>query len=229
MSERAAGEVPPSRGLLAFSLIQTALDWVFPPRCVGCGALDTLWCDRCQARLEAVPIKLSRHALPPLTSSAATSDHMGSLRAAIHALKYEHARSLAIPLGDRLAACYRLLGWTVDMIVPVPLHTTREREREYNQSQLIGERMAQALSLPCFPTALTRRRATPSQVGLTRAQRQQNMADAFRADPALTAGQRILLIDDVQTTGATFQASARALLNVDAVAVYGLTVTAARL
>lgn len=89
--------------------------------------------------------------------------------------------------------------------------------------------MAHSLSLSCFPSALTRWRSTAAQVGLSRSERQHNLQDAFHADASLTFGQRILLIDDVQTTGATLQAAAHALFNVGAVAVYGLTVTAARL
>jgi ComF family protein len=229
MPDNADREVPPSSGFLVFRALHAALDWVFPPHCAGCGTVDTTWCDACRRRLDAVPISPRRRRLPPLNAVAASGSHSGMLRAAIHALKYDHAHALAAPIGDRLAACFRLSGWTVDMIIPVPLHTTRLRERGYNQSQLIGERMALTLSLPCFPTALTRRRSTASQVGLSRDQRQQNLADAFYADPMLVAGRRLLLIDDVQTTGATLQAAAHALLNVNAVAVYGLTVTAARL
>ncbi len=209
--------------------MNAALDWVFPPRCVGCDTVDTIWCDRCQAQLDAEPISPRTRRLPPLNALAATATHGGILQHSIHALKYADARALAVPLGDRLAVSYRLLGWTLDMIIPVPLHTTRLRERGYNQSQLIGERMAQSLSLPCFPSALTRVRSTASQVGLSRSERQQNLHDAFHADPRLISGQRILLIDDVQTTGATLQEAAHALFNVGAVAVYALTVTAARL
>ncbi len=222
-------EVPPKTGLLFYQWVNTALDLVFPPRCAGCGAVDSLWCGRCQAAIERVPLTAQMYKLHPLTASAATSDHSGILQQAIHALKYEHTRTVAVSLGDRLTACYRLLGWAVDMIVPVPLHTTRLRERGYNQSQLIGERMAQLLLLPCVPLTLTRWRSTATQVGLSRSERQHNLQDAFRADPMRASGQRILLIDDVQTTGATLQASAHALFNVGAAAVYSMTVTAARL
>ena len=115
------------------------------------------------------------------------------------------------------------------MIIPVPLHTTRLRERGYNPPQLIGERMAQTNLKTFYPRGANRVRSTASQVGLSRSERQQNLQDAFHADPRLISGQRILLIDDVQTTGATLQEAAHALFNVGAVAVYALTVTAARL
>jgi ComF family protein len=115
------------------------------------------------------------------------------------------------------------------MIVPVPLHTSRLRERGYNQSQLLGEHVAALTGIGCIPAALQRIRATQSQVTMTAQERLTNVRDAFTANPSSAAGRTILLIDDVYTTGATLSACAEALLLVGALAVYGLTVTAARI
>jgi ComF family protein len=121
-----------------------------------------------------------------------------------------------------------LLNWTIDMIVPVPMHTTRLRERGYNQAQLLGEHAAQQLAIPCVPEAVQRLRHTQSQVNLNAQERQANMQDAFEANPQLVSGQTILLIDDVYTTGATLAACAQTALDAGATAVYGLTVTSPR-
>jgi ComF family protein len=209
-------------------LAAAGLDLIFPPRCAGCRRVDTRWCERCQSELAALPVIPRVQSLPPLTASAATGIHEGILQHAVHALKYRRARDLAVPLGDRLAACLERLPWQIDLVIPVPLHTSRIRARGYNQAHLLGEHMARCESLPCVPSALVRLRPTPPQVGLNREQRQKNMEAAFRADAALVAGRRVLLVDDVQTTGATLQSCALAALDAGATAVYSITVSVAR-
>jgi ComF family protein len=212
----------------AARLATAGLDLIFPPRCAGCGRVDARWCERCQRELEALPVNLCIQSLPPLSASAATGIHEGILQHAVHALKYRRARDLAAPLGNRLAACLDQLGWQIDLVIPVPLHTSRIRSRGYNQAHLLGGHMARLESLPCVPSALVRLRPTPPQVGLNREQRQKNMEDAFSADAALVAARRVLLVDDVQTTGATLQSCALAALDAGATAVYSITVSVAR-
>jgi ComF family protein len=178
------------------------------------------------AELQASPLDLHRLRLPPLQFLAATGIHEGKLQQAVHALKYERAHELAAPLGDRLISALASLGWTIDILIPVPLHTARQQERGYNQSQQLGGYMAQVLGIPCDSMALLRWRDTPPQVGLNRAQRQANVRGAFRSQARISGS--VLLIDDVFTTGATMQDCARAAYQAGATAVYGLTVTAAR-
>jgi ComF family protein len=206
-----------------------AADLIFPPRCVGCGRIDTAFCEDCRRAARGVPLVGKVGAIVPLAGAATTAEHRGILREMVQALKYENAQPLARPLGERLAACLDAQEWTIDMIVPVPLHTSRLRERGYNQSQLLGEHVADLTGIRCIPAALRRIRATQSQVTITAQERLTNVRDAFTADPASASGRTILLIDDVYTTGATLRACAEALLLVDAAAVYGLTVTAARI
>lgn len=176
-----------------------------------------------------IPLVGSVTAIPPLAGAATTAEHSGILREMVQALKYENARPVARPLGERLAACLEAQDWMIDIIVPVPLHTSRLRERGYNQSQLLGEHVADRTGIECIPAALRRIRSTQSQVTITAQERLTNVRDAFTADPSPTAGRTILLIDDVYTTGATLNACAEALVLVGAAAVYGLTVTAARI
>jgi ComF family protein len=188
--------------------------------------VDARWCAHCLNELAAVPVDLHHVQLAPLRFLATTGIHEGKLQQAVHALKYEGAAEVIVPLGSRLIAALDSLQWTIDTLVPVPLHTSRQRERGYNQSQQLGGYMAQVLGIPCDPSALLRWRDTPPQVGLNRAQRLANMRGAFKPLGSLSGS--VLLIDDVFTTGATLQACARAAYAAGAGSVYGLTVTAAR-
>lgn len=205
---------------------QFALDLLYPPRCAGCGRIDTRWCSSCQRELDTVPFDLRRGKAAPLQAFAATGIHEGKLQDAVHALKYAGAHDLAAPLGDRLIAALMALGWQIDMILPVPLHSTRQRERGANQAELLTRHVALTLNLPYSHDTLTRWRDTPPQVGLNREQRLENVRDAFRANTQLNG--KVLLVDDVFTTGATLRACAQAAREAGAHAVYGLTVSAAR-
>lgn len=229
---RMSPEAQRDTGLLASyrllrRLINAGLDWVFPPRCVGCGRVDFYWCADCERELAGIPLEISYKAITPLQTIASTGAHRGILREAVQGLKYGGAQLLQRPLGERLIACFDAQGWTINMVVPVPLHTTRLAERGYNQSQLLAEYVASGRSIPSQPAALTRQRNTSSQVGLGAQERLVNVADAFHANSDLVAHQTLLLIDDVCTTGATLSACAQAALEVGAAAVYGLTVTSA--
>lgn len=208
-------------------IFSAGVDLLFPPRCAGCGRVDTRWCAECQAALDATEIDLRRGRLPPFAQSAATGIHEGKLQQAVHALKYADALALAAPLAQRMATSLIPLHWTFDLIAPVPLHPQRLRERGYNQSALLADALAKIAGIPCDLTVFERVRDTPPQVGRSRKERQANVAGAFTADSRI-AGAAALVIDDVFTTGATLQACARAALDAGAGAVYSLTVTVAR-
>lgn len=205
-------------------------DLVFPPRCAACGRADIVWCERCQQELDAVPVSLyiattSTAKGVPL-HVAATGQHAGKVQQAIHALKYYAVPALHQPLAGRLATALTLLRWEVDLIAPVPMHARRLAERGYNQAGLLAESLASAVDIPCDSHLLKRERFTQSQVGLGKAERQANVAEAFSAGNQ-SAGRRVLLVDDVYTTGATLAACVSALAASGAAAVYGLTVSTA--
>ena len=106
----------------------------------------------------------------------------------------------------------------------MPLHPRRERSRGYNQSLLLAREAGKVLGLPVEWNALRRLRPTPSQArSATQEERQANVAGAFVAEPALVQGQRVLVIDDVCTTGATLEACAIAMKQAGATSVWGLT------
>lgn len=150
----------------------------------------------------------------------------GTAREAIHALKFEGQHAIA-GLLSRLLALRALPE--VTLVIPVPLHSARRRERGYDQCVLLARRTAKILGLPCEARALTRVRRTKQQALLPDPEeRLRNVDGAFkvRAD---VEGATVLLIDDVSTTGATLQAAARPLVERGAGAVHGLVFAAARI
>ncbi len=203
------------------------LDLIFPPQCIVCSRVDTPWCPQCQSTLANTPIApITRRHAPPLRGIIATAPHTGLLRTYVHALKYEDARYLAEPLGKRLAQCIHAYKMTYDTIAAVPLHVQRLHERGYNQSKLLTQVAATYLKKSDSSAAIVREQHTRPQVGLNRRQRRSNVSGAFRATASFN-GQRVLLVDDVYTTGATLRACAQALANRGAAAVYAITLTAA--
>lgn len=153
----------------------------------------------------------------------------GALRELVHLLKYRGMEPLAAPLGQRMASvaevppCREILG-RCHAVIAVPLETARKRERGYNQAELLAKVVARQLRLPLLPAGTLRRtRATPSQSGLSREERRENMHGAFSAKHR-SMPKSVLLIDDVMTTGATLDACAQALTAAGAREVVALTV-----
>jgi ComF family protein len=156
----------------------------------------------------------------------------GSIREAIYGLKYDYIRDLAVPLGEMLAEYYGNTPLPADIIVPVPLHRRRQRERGYNQSALLAQQLGAAVQIPVRLDLLRRHRYTRSQTRLNPQQRSQNVHGAFScaSQPGATqaiAGQRLLLIDDVATTGATLHECALVLRDCGARSIWALTLARA--
>jgi ComF family protein len=147
----------------------------------------------------------------------------GVTRKLIHLYKYARIRTLARPLADLLRRGLPL-DEHFDTIVPVPLHWLRQWKRGFNQSELLARALSRRSGIPVL-NALKRSRSTKAQAGLSNHARRQNVAKAFRARPV--EGRRILLIDDVMTTGATATACAQALKRAGAARVAVLTVARA--
>lgn len=152
---------------------------------------------------------LCRRGLRGFDAAYSFGAYEGVLRELIHLFKYARMRPLAGPLGEILARAIPR-DQTFDAVVPVPLHWRRRWQRGFNQSALLAAAIGRRYGIP-VRTALRRVRATPTQAGLTNARRRSNVAGAFRARKAQVAGRRILLVDDVMTTGATAGACAVAL------------------
>jgi ComF family protein len=142
-------------------------------------------------------------------------EHRGAVKKALHLLKFQRRRALARPLGERLAAVF--VPQPGEAIVPVPLHAARQRERGFNQAELL----ARLLPGPVHPEYLRRTHATAHQYQQSDAVRLANVLRAFEAGPV--KGQRIVLVDDIMTTGATLNACAETLRAAGALTVRAVT------
>jgi ComF family protein len=218
------------------------LDLIFPPRCVGCRRPGSDLCPGCRQLLRWQPGPLCpgcgrpagpdgrcgdcRQAPFALEGLRSALDFAGPVRAAIHQFKYRGRRRLTPLLVELMLTAWRSAPLAVDLVVPVPLHPARQAERGYNQAALLAAAFAAVAGLPCAPHALSRTRATRPQAELDARQRRRNVADAFRAE-SLVAGRRVLLVDDVCTTGATLGDCARALRAAGSAGVWAFTLARA--
>ena len=173
------------------------------------------------------PCGRCRRNLSPFEAGASLGPFEGSLRSALHALKYKGHRRAARLLAAALASEPSVQRLLVDgaVLVPVPLHPLRRRERGFNQAELLARELARrATGVLVAPEVLVRRRDTPSQTGLTAAQRRRNVRGAFAIrHRSRVTGQKLILVDDVLTTGATVRECARALRSAGAREVQVLT------
>ncbi len=168
---------------------------------------------------------------PAIDRLVALAFHNGPLRVAIHQLKYRDLRVLAVPLGKLMSDAWidwAIDGNDIDVIAPIPLHPKRLRERGYNQSALLARELGQRLQLPVVEDVLVRTRATAPQVGLDAHQRQENVRDAFRCVGSQANAKRVLLVDDVCTTGATLEAAAVALRDGGTQTIWAYTLARAK-
>jgi ComF family protein len=151
----------------------------------------------------------------------------GPICNALHKLKYRRNLALGDALADHLAEYVYPLEWPIDLVVPVPLGKERAKERGYNQVGLVAMPLALINHWRYSLRALVRTRDTKSQVGLSIAERRENVSGAFVGNQALVHGMNILLMDDVATTGATLSSCAAALRDAGAKSVYALTLARA--
>ncbi len=221
---------------------RTVLNALLPPRCLACAAVVDdagALCGDCFGRMTFVAPPLCAVCGTPFEGPSAGD---GALCGACIAAPPVYARARAVFLydeasrglvlklkhGDRTDAAIHLARWmqrsgagllsACDVMVPVPLHRWRLLLRTYNQAALLANALGRLTGKAVAVDALRRVKATPSQGGLSRAARARNVGGAFAAKGEV-AGKRVLLIDDVFTTGATAEACGRALLDAGAAAV----------
>jgi len=221
-------------------LKRVALDLLFPKWCVGCGKEGEFICCSCQERLVRVSPPLCPQCGKPQPSSALCPGCLswqaaidgtrspfrfeGIIREAILQLKYINLRALSETLTELLSAFLTTNPMPGETLVPVPIHRKRVRERGYNQSSLLAQKLSKLTNLPVVDNSLTRQRhALPQTQNKTVAERRNNVTGAFTCCDQQLKGRQVLLIDDVATSGATLDACAAALKAAGASPVWGLT------
>jgi ComF family protein len=235
----------PSRGASPLrKLLRRALDIALPTLCPACRepVSDSGLCPSCWSKLSLIAppycerlgipfaydpgsgvLSMQAIADPPAYNRARAAVHYDAIaRALVHALKYGDRLDLAPTMGRWMARAGREVLNGADALVPVPLHWRRLWSRRFNQSSLLAKAIAENQAIAVADGALKRVKATAHQVGLTQAERALNVQGAFRVPTERkgdVAGRRLVLIDDVLTSGATSDACARALLRAGAKSV----------
>lgn len=221
-------------------LQEIVVDFFFPRRCVGCGRTGDFLCTSCCQKLPRL--------LPPFCQKCGkpeSSDNLcptcwgqqneiggirspfrfdGVIRQAIHELKYRNLKAISGCLAKLLADYLQVNPVPGEVLVPVPLHPRRLRERGYNQSSLLARELGRLVALPVIEDSLFRLKdSLPQAKTATVEGRQRNVADAFACRDQRLSGKHALLVDDVCTSGATLEACAAALKAAGTVSVWGLT------
>jgi ComF family protein len=227
---------------------QFLLDLVFPPRCVNCQVANSWFCEKCQREISFIGgVVCERCGTPTPVAGAASCPQCkhnplqfidgirsaayfenNPIRPAIHFLKYRNHKAIAAILGQILVDACQKYGLEAHVVVPVPLHAGRLRERGYNQCDLLAREVGALLDLPVDTSSLQRIRHTKSQMKLGATERHQNVLDAFGCRGQALSGRTVLLIDDVCTTGSTLDACACALKQNGVISVWGITLAKAR-
>lgn len=235
--------------------LEGALDLIYPPVCQVCHAQEAhapagYVCAACAAQVRLITLPYCKRCGAPFAGEAANIDscrnchsvelhyaharsaanHTGPLLQVIHQFKYAQARWFS-PFLQRLLienAFAALPPEMWDGVVPVPLHPLKERERGFNQSESLATALATALRVPLLTRLLRRVRYTETQAGLPRRERVKNVANAFRlCGRSSPSGKRLILVDDVMTTGATLNACAKVLRTGGATHIVALSVARA--
>jgi len=220
-------------------LKRMALDLLFPQWCIGCGKEGSFLCHSCRGALPYIVPPFCPKCGKPQPSGTlcpgcvgwqAEIDGIrspfrfdGVMRQAIHQLKYRNLRALAVPLAKLLNDYLATNPVPGEVLVPVPLHRKRLRERGYNQSRLLVKELGKLINLPVIDDCLIRKQYAPPQTKTTTVdERQSNVVNAFTCRDHRLKDKQVLLIDDVSTSGATLDACAAALKAAGATSVWGL-------
>ena len=220
-------------------LKRIALDLLFPQWCVGCGREGEYICQQCRESLSFISPPVCPKCGKPQSEARLCSacvnwdsaiDNIrsplifdGVIRQAIHELKYRNLRALVPLIAQLLYEYFRTNSLPGDVILPVPLHKKRLRERGYNQSLLIARELGKLTGIPVDVHSLVKNSHTTPQAKTTSVEeRRENVAGAFSCTGDNLKGKSIILIDDVTTSGATLDACAASLKAAGAASVRGL-------
>jgi len=217
--------------------VQKVLDLLLPASCPGCGKEGQPLCIECTRHIArrqdepaGVPIGLASKQPEGIVQLEWCASFNGPTRASVHALKYDGERRLVEPLAELMAARWRRAGIGGQLLVPVPVHAQKRRDRGFDQAELLARGVGHRLSLPVV-YALRRSARTTAQHQLGRSARQTNVRGAFEVTPRHVSdvrGRWVILVDDVVTSGATLSGCAHALYDAGAFAVSALTLARER-
>ena len=234
-------------GTLITRISQSVLDLFLPPSCFNCGSENSWLCQTCYNQIAFITSDVCNRCGTPIDSNSPSCDQCynnplqyvdgirvasyfedNPIRVGIHWLKYRNHKAVALPLSQILANAYSQYQVDCNVIIPVPLHTSRHKERGYNQCELLAKPLGKLLNLPVNTNTLQRTQKTKSQMTLGASERRDNVANAFSCRNNQLVGANVLLIDDVCTTGSTLDSCAVALKETGVKSVWGLTLAKAR-
>ena len=223
--------------------LRTLLDWVFPPICAACGKEGEIFCAECLGAIIPIKQPTCRYcslslAKPGICTRCLEGDHpytevvsyavySGSLRSAIHAMKYQNNFWLGELLSRHMIALLKDKNWPIDVVMPIPLSEERLEERGYNQAALLSKPIAKYFGWKHDQRSLVRIKGNHSQVALTREQRFENVRSAFLSEIPTQSNLRVLLVDDVFTTGATITEASKTLRATGFTDIYAITLAKA--
>jgi ComF family protein len=229
------------------SLLEPILQFVYPPLCLACGETldgnEHLVCETCWQSIETVHPEDDSYQqfLAKLTSDGIISrlispfyfEKEGKLQAIIHGLKYQGYTFLGIKAGRKVGQRIESTNDSpkADVLLPVPLHPLKKRERGYNQSELICQGIEEVTGIPVRTDLLHRKKYTVSQTQLSSEERKENVGDAFEINEKKRgdiSGKSFILVDDVITTGSTINACAKALATAGAKSVHAASIALAK-
>ena len=206
------------------------LDFIYPPKCPACKGQvreQGAWCHACLPQILAPrKVNLLKHGLKDLDSCQVVCQYTGVLKRLIHDMKFRQQEKYAIYL--RWLLQQNMTGdefTSLHYVIPVPLHKKRLRERGYNQAEAIFKNWARESKFSWRPELLQRNRYTIPQWELNLSERKANMKDAFFISrPEMIKNQKIILVDDILTTGVTLEECAKVLKQAGAKSVQGLVI-----
>jgi competence protein ComFC len=217
-----------------------AADWLFPPVCVGCGDPGEAICEVCRLSITRIPDQHCRLCYRPLRLGGVCPScinhppnfdqiycfaaYSGLMRKAIRHLKYDRDLGMGRLLSKFIVPDLLDLFDDIDLVIPMPLSAERMRTRGYNQSEAITKHLVNLTGWKHSPKALRKIRNTESQVHLSVVERLANLDGAFQAETDLVRGKRVLLLDDVFTTGATMRQASKALKTAGAMSVVSVAI-----
>jgi len=221
-------------------LLWWVFDWIYPPLCIGCGKIGFELCERCRSEIKLMDMKglckicgkkihdeilcfQCQQEKPHFDEMRSWGIYSGLLKEIIQSLKYERRIRIINSLVQPLRKFFNSWNPEINIIVPVALGDQRQKSRGYNQSALLARLIAQILDTRFSTSTLKRTRETQSQVGLNAVERKKNVADAFSAEKNICKDKKILLVDDITTTGSTMNECARALKTSGVQFVYSFT------